>query len=197
MRTLTYFVAMTVDGFIAGPNGSFDFFPMQGDHIAAQVAERPETLPLHVRNLLGLPALSPAQTGYDTVVMGRGTYQPALDAGIAHPYAPLDTVVFSHSLPARSQDGLTITSEDPLQVIQGLKTKGGQGIWLCGGGSLAGQLVDEIDEWVVKVNPVLAGDGIRLAATSFRPRNLALRSTRSFESGVVWLTFGRKALDRR
>src|SRR5690606_27248071 len=108
-RKLVYFIATTLDGSIAGPNGEFDFFPMEGDHIAAQAAELPETLPQHVRTLLGVP---PRNGRFDAVVMGRATYEPALKAGIAEPYAPLQTFVFSRSLPAQRDGTLCVTADD-------------------------------------------------------------------------------------
>ena len=54
MRKLTYFIACTVDGFIAHEDGSFDFFPMTGEHIPYIVAEYPETIPGHLRDALGV-----------------------------------------------------------------------------------------------------------------------------------------------
>jgi len=185
MRKLVYFVASTIDGYIAGPAGQFDFFPMQGDHIMAQANELAETLPKHVRELLGVSITEPR---FDTVIMGRGTYEPGLAAGFKDPYAPLNTVVFSRRLPAR--DGrVRITADEPLAVVRQLKEQAGKDIWLCGGGALAGQLLPEIDEIIVKVNPVVACDGVRVLQGSFQPRTLALRHRRAFESGVTWLHY--------
>jgi len=186
MRKLVYFVAVSVDGCIAGPRGEYDFYPMEGDHIAAQVEELPETIPRHMREALGLPA---RQVRFDTVVMGRGTYEPGLAVGSTDPYHPLETVVLSRRLPPKQEGSLRITPEDPIAVVRALKARAGRDIWLCGGGALAGYLAGEIDEWVVKVNPVLAGDGIRLLAGGFHPRKLKLRDRRSFTSGVTWLTY--------
>ena len=187
MRRLVYFVATSVDGFIAGPQGQYDYFPMDGDHIRAQVEELPETLPKHVRDMLGVPT---RMARFDTVVMGRGTYEPGLAAGFPHPYAPLRTVVFSRSLTAKEEGGLRITAEDPVQVVRALKAEEGKDFWLCGGGELANVLRDHIDELVVKVNPVLTGgSGIRLFAGDFSPSKLRLRTHRVFDSGVVWLTY--------
>lgn len=188
MRKLIYFVATTIDGRIAGPEGQTDFFPMAGAHIAAQVQQLPETLPRHVREALDVPE---RQARFDTVVMGRGTYQPALSAGITHPYAPLETIVFSRTLPERSEGNLRITAADPRRVVQELKGRAGRDIWLCGGADLASQLADEIDELVVKVNPVLAVDGVPLLRGGFRPEAFVLRHHEVFSSGVVWLGYER------
>jgi len=45
MAKLVYFVAVSADGFIASPDGAFDFFPVEGEHITAQAEALPETLP--------------------------------------------------------------------------------------------------------------------------------------------------------
>lgn len=186
MRKLVYFIATTADGSIAGPRGEVDFFPIEGDHIAAQVEELPETLPRHVRDMLGVPT---RQARFDTVVMGRATYEPALAVGVTDPYAPLETIVFSRTLPARRDGSLRVTGDDPASVIRELKARKGRDIWLCGGGKLASTLADEIDEIVLKVNPVLAPGGLRAFDGTAAPRRLALRSRRAFESGVSWLSF--------
>jgi dihydrofolate reductase len=186
MRSLSYFVAMTVDGFIADEAGGFDFFPMEGDHIAAQASDLPETLPAHVRAALGL---GDRAARFDTVLMGRRTYEPALAAGIEDPYAPLQTFVFSRTLEARTAGRLRICRDDPREIVRQLKGAPGRDLWLCGGGELAGQLADQIDELVVKVNPLWIGRGTPLRRGEFRVDRLVLESTRTFDSGVVWLTY--------
>ncbi len=190
MRKLTYFVATTVDGFIAGPQGQWDFLVTEGVTLRAQAEELPETLPQHARRAMGL---SDTPARFDTVVMGRATYEPGLSAGFPHPYAPLRTVVFSRTLPSKEEGSLRITSDDPVATVRALKREespNGLGIWLCGGGKLAAVLADEIDELVVKLNPRLTlGEGIRLFEGRFSPRNLTLRGHRTFDSGVIWLTY--------
>jgi dihydrofolate reductase len=87
VRALTYYVGMSLDGFIAAPDGSIDTFPVTEDVMEFIAASYPETLPTPVREQLGLTAPG---THFDTVVMGRNTYTPALEAGIRSPYAHLD-----------------------------------------------------------------------------------------------------------
>jgi dihydrofolate reductase len=186
MRKLVYFIATTADGNIAGPNGETEFFPIMGQHITAQVNELPETLPKHVRELLGAPT---RQARFDSVIMGRATYEPALNVGITDPYAPLETIVFSSTLDARCEGGLRVTPDDPVTVVRELKRRSGRDIWLCGGGKLASALLDEIDELVLKVNPVLAPGGLPLFHGQAPPRGLELRDRRAFDTGVTWLYF--------
>jgi dihydrofolate reductase len=156
VRTLTYYVGMSLDGYIAAPDGSFDFFPVNQAVLDFIAAEYPETLPSHVRAHLGVTAPG---TRFDTVVMGRATYAPALEAGITSPYAHLRQYVAATTLPAGSDPQVTVVP-DPLGLVRRLKQEDGAGIWLAGGGRLAGALLDEIDELVIKRYPVVVGAGI-------------------------------------
>ncbi len=87
---------------------------------------------------------APPVTRWDTVVMGRGTYAPAIGAGIASPYDHLDQYVVSTTLEPAEHPGVSVVSEDPLGFVRRLKSRPGGDVWLCGGGSLAGVLVDEV-----------------------------------------------------
>ena len=86
MRKLTYFIACTVDGFIAREDGSFDFFPMTGEHLPHIVVEYPETIPGHLRGALGVQG---GNRHFDTVIMGRSTYEVGRAIGITSPYPHL------------------------------------------------------------------------------------------------------------
>ena len=158
---------------------------MPGEHFTAQVAELPETIPAHLRATVGAAA-EPARFG--AVIMGRKTYEVGAREGINDPYAPLPTVVFSRTLPAADAP-VRVTAEDPVEVVRALKRRPGGDIWLCGGGTLAAALAGEVDEIVVKLNPVLIGAGLGLWGGPFSPRSLRLLSTRAFRSGVIWLTY--------
>lgn len=184
MRTLTYLVATTLDGFIAGPNGTHDFFSVTGDHIDALVEEFPETLPGPFRDSLRITGAR----RFDTVLEGRATHQIGLDAGIDDAYPHLRHLVFSTTL---TSDAVEVVATDPLARVRDLKHEDGAGIWLCGGGRLAGVLLPEIDELVLKVNPVVIGSGIPVIDAAFEPQDFILESTRPFASGVVWQTYRR------
>lgn len=78
---------------------------------------------------------------------------------------------------------------DPLEYVRDLKRQEGLGIWLCGGGSLAGALLPEIDELVLKVNPIVVGDGIPLFRRGFEPHRFTRLETKTFDSGVTVCRF--------
>ena len=188
MRKLIYFVAATIDGFIAAPDGGIDVFPLEPDLLDFVVAEYPETLPTHVRTRIGLDAPNRV---FDTLVMGKGTYDPALALGITSPYAHLKQYVFSRTAEAAPEPEVEIVTGDPVELVRRLKLQDGLDIWLCGGGDLAAQLLPEVDELVVKLNPVLAGAGIPLLRSDFNPTPLTLRDTRPLPGGVVVLRYSR------
>ncbi|MEC3955625.1 dihydrofolate reductase family protein [Nocardia sp. CDC153] len=188
MRKLVYYVGVSLDGVIAGPQGQADFFGMS-DEIVAWIAERyPDTLPTHLREHFGLPLDGP-NVEFDAVVMGRGTYEPGLAIGVESPYNHLKQYVFSNTLAPVDNPQVDIVSGDPVELVRRLKKEEGKDIWLCGGGSLAGQLVDEIDQLVLKSYPVIAGAGIPLFSGEFSPARFTVTERREFASGerVTWL----------
>ena len=190
MRNLVYLVAVTLDGFIAGPDGQFDFLGFEGDSAAAILADWPETMPTQARGPLGVEGV--ANRRFDTVVMGRGTYEPGLAIGVASPYPHLEQFVFSRTL-ADLDPAVTFVGgdTDPAAFVRDLKRRDGLDIWLCGGGTLAAQLVDEIDELILKVNPVMIGSGVPLFAAPFRPTPFRRADVRTFDTGVSFVTYQR------
>ena len=91
---------------------------------------------------------------------------------------------------ASPDPAVTITAE-PLAEVRRLKAGDGLGIWLMGGAQLAGALLPEIDELVVKLYPVTAGTGVPLFNADFAPTRFALGDSRILPSGTVILTYAR------
>jgi dihydrofolate reductase len=190
MRDLTYYIAASIGGCIAGPGGEFDAFPIPPDISAAMNELRPETVPFAYREAAGV-ADAPNRL-YDTVLMGKGTYLPGLDEGNPSPYAHLRQFVFTSTLDPALAEDVTFTDADPVSVVRELKQEAGLGIWLCGGGKLAAALIGEIDEIVVKRYPLLFGGGIPMFAGAYEPVGCTLFENRAFDSGAVVQTY-RKA----
>lgn len=189
MRSLTYYVGVTLDGFIAAPDGSFDFFPVDQSVLEFIAAEYPETLPTHARTHLGVTAPG---SRFDAVVMGRATYDPALQVGITSPYAHLDQYVLSTTLPASPDPQVHVIAADPVGLVRRLKQEAGAGVWLAGGGRLAGALFEEIDILVLKRYPILLGTGIPLIATDKATvAGFTVTDERALAGGTAVTTYAR------
>jgi dihydrofolate reductase len=167
-RRLRYQVAMSLDGFIAGPNGEHDWIVMD-------------------------PAIDFAALfkEFDTAVMGRKTYEVLVTQGGHGELPGLEVVVFSRTLHPATHPGVRIVNDDPREVVAALKAKPGRDIWLYGGGDLFRSLLDAglVDTVEVAVVPVLLGGGVPLlppgAATKL---TLADQKTLS-ASGIVALSY--------
>lgn len=157
-RKLVYYVAITIDGFIARKDGSFDCFLFQGEHFADLIRDFPETFPAHLRPVFGVSEDAP---NFDTVLMGRHTYEVGLREGVTNPYKPLRQYVVSTSMAVSPDPAVTLHRDSPVELAQKLKAENsGKDIWLCGGAKLAATLFTEIDELILKINPVVIGAGI-------------------------------------
>lgn len=182
MRELTYYVAVSLDGRIAGPGGDVSAFPVTGDHIDMICRDYVDTLPHVALDALGLSARGER---FDTTLMGWQTYAAGF-AATRDPYPHTRQVVFSRTRTAADAPAsLTVTDEPPVAVVRRLKAEPGTGIWLCGGGALAGQLVDEIDRLVLKVNPLVLGDGVPLFTDPVATPDFRLERSTAYGSGVV------------
>nr|WP_112262407.1 dihydrofolate reductase family protein [Lentzea terrae] len=186
MRKLVYYVAVTLDGFIAAEDGTFDGFIFEGDHMAGINAVYPDTVPTAFREAVGL-ADAP-NPNFDTVLMGRNTYQ--VPGGLPSPYAHLRQFVVSSSV-TDTPDDVEVIREDVVGRVRELKEEDGLDIWLCGGGKLAAELLPLIDKLLFKIHPVVFGRGIpvfdgKVDITTFKRTDAQL-----FESGVSFLTYER------
>ncbi|WP_335939140.1 dihydrofolate reductase family protein [Streptomyces sp. PTD5-9] len=190
MRKLVYYVAVTLDGRIAGPGGEYDFFPQGDERQAAAYFSwmntlYPETVPTAHRAAAGV-AEAPNRR-FDTVLMGLGSYRPALDHGITSPYAHLRQYVVSSTLDPEIDPAVTVVPGDPLALVRELKREEGADldIWLCGGGRLAGALLPEIDELLLKTYPVVAGAGVPVVDGVFDPTAFDVAERTAFPNGTT------------
>jgi dihydrofolate reductase len=184
MRHLTYSMSMSLDGYIVGPDGGFDWSAPDDEIFAFATDE--------VRRL-------------DTHVMGRRLYEamrywespenePSFNAAeqeFADLWKQLDKVVFSRSLASVEGTSTRLATGSLEDELARLKAApGGKGIAI-GGGTLAAQAadLDLIDEYRVRVYPVLVGGGTPFFARTERRANLKLEETRTFASSVVYLGY--------
>ena len=176
MRNVCYHVAVSIDGFIARQDGSIAGFLEGGDHVDDYMAALAE---------------------YDTVIMGRKTYEFGYSYGLTpgeRAYENMEHWIFSKSINVPQKDGVNIVRDDWLDRIDKLKSNAGPDIYLCGGSVFAGWLMSErrIDRLKLKVNPVAFGTGMPLfASSSLRAADFNLISTTPYKSGVILNEYAR------
>lgn len=180
MRQLIYYVACTADGFIAREDGSFDCFLHQGEHFADLVRDFPETFPAHAREMYGVTG---ENRHFDTVLMGRRTYEVGSLVGFTNPYPHMRQLVFSRSLEKSPDAAIELVAGEALERVRRLKREGGKDIWLCGGGELASRLFPEIDELILKINPVVIGAGIPLFRGTVETTPLQTVESKGYDNG--------------
>ncbi|MFF5372469.1 dihydrofolate reductase family protein [Streptomyces sp. NPDC013187] len=195
MRKLVYYIATTLDGFIAGPDGADPtgpdgFWPIPGDYIQHLVTEYPETLPVQARAALSVTAEG---TRFDTVLEGRRSYEIGLKAGIDDAYPHLRHLVFSRTLAEAPAPAVELVADNAVEKVRQLKQEDGKDIWLLGGAELAGALYGEIDQLVLKMAPLTIGAGIPLFSpkAAFDPRGWELTDHTVLDSGAAIVTYGR------
>ena len=169
MRRLRYQMAMSVDGFIAGPHGEYDWIVMDPDIDFAALFKQ-----------------------FDTAVMGRKTFMSTLQHGGDGAMPGLDVVVFSRTLRPADHPAVTIVTSDPAEHVRSLKTRPGKDIWLFGGGELFRTLLEDglVDTVEPAVVPVLLGEGIPMLPPPASRTRLSLSGHRLYpKSGITLLEY--------
>jgi dihydrofolate reductase len=174
MRRIRYGVATSLDGFIAGPNGEYDWIVIDPDiDFAGMMAQ------------------------FDTYLMGRRSYEVFQTTGTA----PGDSeggggggevYVFSRTLRQEDHPGVTIVADGIEELLRELRARPGKDIWLWGGGQLFRTLLemDQVDTVELAVVPVLLGEGVPLLASPALQRRLKLeRHTVYPKTGTVALEY--------
>ncbi|CAL9297187.1 dihydrofolate reductase family protein [Streptomyces olindensis] len=193
MRKLTYFIACSLDGFIGDPGGDASaMLPFVDEEFFAFLkAEYPETIPTQGRRATGIDDLENKR--FDTIIQGRASYDLALKEGVTSPYAHLREYVASRTLRESPDPNVEIIADDLVDKVRQLKGEDGEfGIYLCGGSRLAGELLDQIDELVIKSYPLVYGTGMPMFGSGFAVSEFALESARTFGNGVLVRTYSRK-----
>lgn len=195
-RRLTYFVALSIDGFIAGQDGGdpSSWWPITDDYIDFIRSEYPETLPGPARDAMGI---SGPGHHFDTVIEGRRSFEIGLSAGLPDAYPHLRHLVVSSTLEGDVESAVEIVSDDPVGRIRELKGEPGQDIWLVGGGTLASSLRSEIDELIIKLGPITLGAGVPLWGSESDSETETWTNTevRAFPGGMTLLRYVRSGDD--
>ncbi|WP_370090490.1 dihydrofolate reductase family protein [Ekhidna sp.] len=173
MRKIIYYVATSLDGFIAGRDNDVSLFASDGEIVDQYLYDL---------------------QSFDTVIMGRNTYEFGYQYGLkpgdpAYPH--MEHYIFSNSLSFDSQsDQVTVLPRD-IEKLKALKSEVGSDIYLCGGGTFAGWLLENgmIDEVKLKVNPIILGDGVKLFGDQRASCKLRVMYNQTFDDGFQIITY--------
>ena len=173
MAKIIYYVASSIDGFIAGPNDDISSFTIGGKGIDKYLSDLKK---------------------FNTVIMGRRTYEFGYQFGLepgqpAYPH--MEHFIFSNSLEIENLAKSVHIEKISLARVIEIKETAKTDIYLCGGGKFAGWLLENnlIDQVKMKLNPIILGNGIRLFGKSTVNKKLDLIETESFDEGLKILTY--------
>ena len=163
MSRIRFSVAMSLDGYIAGPKGEADWIVIDPEmDFGALVAQ------------------------FDTLLVGRRTFETMVRAGRTT-MPGMRTVVLSTTLRQKDHPEVTVVSENTEQVVAALRRESTKDVWLLGGGELfrrllAAGLVDTVE---VAIEPVVLGGGVPLLPPPVDRTQLQLTAHRVYRTGII------------
>ena len=165
-----YYVATSLDGFIARRDGSVDWLFTEGDYGYSAFYER-----------------------IDALVMGSKSYKQVLTFG-EWPYPGKTSYVFTREGLKTDRDDVVFVSDQPDNFLTQLEAKGYKKIWLMGGAELATSFLRQgrIDEYILSIHPVILGEGIPLVYSSIPQEDLRLMKSKQYPDGLLQVRYQRK-----
>lgn len=174
MPKIVLYIASSLDGFIARPDGNLDW-------------------------LTSVPAAKEGDYGYSelingigTTIMGRKTYEEILGFGVDWPYIGIDSFVVTNNRDLKIESLDTyVLNEDLTEFVTALKNKTEKDIWLIGGGQLVTSFINKnlLDKMIITLIPKIIGEGIPLFAHKPAETKWKLAEVKSFDTGVVNLIY--------
>ena len=179
MPEVILYVATSLDGYIARPDGAVDWLDDIGDPAEGPDADY---------------GYSDFFAGVGVVLMGRVTYEQLLSFGVEYPYPGTRGYVFSSTRAGERDQYVEFVDGDDMAAFVTLqKETSDKNIWLIGGGQLVQEFLrlDLVDRIELFIQPVILGAGIPLFPPPTPQVNLTLVASRSYDRGMVQLTYRR------
>ncbi|MDH6310325.1 dihydrofolate reductase [Dysgonomonas sp. PFB1-18] len=175
MKKIKLYIASSIDGYIARPDGDLDW-------------------------LSNYPITHTMNYGYDEffesvdiVIMGGRTYRDILNMDVVYPYESKISYVITRNQINSTKENIHFVTNNIIEIISSLKEEQGRDIWLVGGGELISMFLnyDLIDEMIITYIPILLGDGIPLFPKSEKESKWHLLNRKSYNNGVLSIEYQR------
>jgi dihydrofolate reductase len=173
MKKIIYYVASSLDGYIAGENDDISKFILQGE---------------------GVEKYQSDLANFGTVIMGRKTYEFGFQYGLepGQPaYPNMEHHIFSNTLKIDNLSESVKIEKISVDKVNEIRQNAKTDIYLCGGGEFAGWLLENglIDQLKLKLNPIVLGSGTKLFGSSTANERWELTEKESFSDGLLILTY--------
>lgn len=171
MRKLIVYISMSIDGFIAGPDGDLGFLSQ------VEVAGEDYGYSEFVKTI-------------DAVIIGRKTIEKVESMGYEYPLHDREVYVISRNL-RQDKGSMHYYQGNPADLARELKGKPGKNIYCDGGSEIVNQLfkAGEVDDLILSIIPVILGDGIPLFRSGNALQTMHLISCKSYPSGLVQMHY--------
>lgn len=163
MRKIVLALAVSLEGFIEGPKGEFDWCFTDQDYGMAEF----------LKNV-------------DAILYGRKSYELMMRMEGGNPFASIKGYVFSNTL-KKTAEGFELISGDVIGKVRSMKAAAGKNIWLFGGASLTSSLMNEdlVDELWLSIHPILLGAGKPFVGNLRKRTPLELLEMKPYSTGLL------------
>lgn len=177
MKKVILYIAQSIDGFIASPNGNIDWLN--------------EDVEFSEQNDFGY---SNFYDSVDTTLMGYNTYKEILGFDIPFPYLKTKNYVFSRNHTKKENLPVEFISSDIVRFVSDLKQNNGKDIWLIGGGEINKILLNNnlIDEIILTIKTVVLGNGISLFGSNNELNKFEVISSKTLDKSLIEIHLKRK-----
>ena len=169
MRKIKLYIAASIDGYIAGPDGELDW-----------LSDYPITPELNY-------GYEDFFESIDTVIMGGRTYRDILNMDVVYPYKNKISYIITRNTINSTKENIIYITNNIEDNISELKKEEGKDIWLVGGGEIVSLFLNQnwIDEMIITYIPILLGEGIRLFPSKTKESKWSLIQSQAFINSVV------------